>query len=92
MIGRPYWIVIWYGILLLGALGFGAAVFWGYRTAWRNLDEIFRAIGTILVSIGMLLLLYEVGGWIGQIFLVAALVSFLLAFVYGRRPTPGEEG
>ena len=93
MIGRPYWIAIWYGILLLGLLGFGAAIFWGRRTAWRNLDEVYRAIGTILVSIGMLLLLHRVAGWYGQAFLGTALVSFVLAFVHGRRrtgpPPPG---
>ncbi len=88
MIGRRYWILIWYGILLLGILGLGAALHWGQRTQWRNLDEIFRAIGTILVSVGMILLLYQVGVPIGQVLLVAALVAFVLAFYLGRHPEP----
>ena len=89
MIGRQFWIVVWYGILLLGILGFGAAVHWGRRTDWRNLDEVFRAIGTILVSLGMLLLLYPLGlAWsaTGRVLLVTALASFVIAFFLGRRP------
>ncbi len=94
MIGRQFWIVVWYGILLLGVLGFGAAVHWGRRTDWRNLDEVFRAIGTILVSLGMLLLLYPLGpAWsaTGRVLLVTALVSFVIAFFLGRRPLAGPD-
>ena len=29
IVGRRYWIVIWYGILLLGLLGWAASVHWG---------------------------------------------------------------
>jgi hypothetical protein len=84
--GLRYWIIIWYGILLLGLAGLGGALFWGKRTQWKNLDEIFRGIGTILVSTGMLLLLYRRAVGLGQLLLVFALACFILAFILGRRP------
>ena len=87
--GRRYWIVIWYGILLLGLLGLIASVHWGRRTHWRNLDEVLRAIGTILVSIGMLVLLYPlrwVYSWLlGEVLLAVALIAFGAAFILGRQ-------
>lgn len=84
--GLRYWIIIWYGILLLGLAGLGGAVFWGKRTHWKNLDEIFRGIGTILVSVGMLLLLQRRAIGLGQLLLILALACFILAFIFGRRP------
>jgi hypothetical protein len=60
--GRKYWILIWYGILLLGVLGLWASLYWARRTAWKNVDEVLRAVGTILVSVGMLLLLHQPAG------------------------------
>lgn len=97
--GRQYWILIWYGILALGLLGLWAGVFWGRRTGWENLDEVLRAIGTIAVSVGMLLLLHDRGGWLGEALLVGSLLSFILALVYGRRqprrrasPPPADSG
>ncbi len=83
--GHRYWILIWYGILLLGITGLGGALFWGHRTHWKNLDEIFRGIGTIAVSIGMLFLLYGIFISAGQLLLALALTCFILAFIYGRR-------
>jgi hypothetical protein len=83
--GRRVWIAIWYGILLLGVLGLWASVYWGRQTHWKNLDELLRAIGTITVSGGMLLLLYGVAVGAGQLLLAASAVSFILAFVWGRR-------
>lgn len=83
--GRQYWIIIWYGILGLGILGLWAGVFWAQRTGWKNLDEVLRALGTVAVSIGMLLLLYDRGGWVGELLLVASLLCFLQALVLGRR-------
>lgn len=87
--GRRYWIVIWYGILLLGLLGLIASVHWGRRTHWRNLDEVLRAIGTILVSIGMLVLLYPLrwvyAGLLGEVLLAVALIAFGAAFILGRK-------
>jgi len=83
--GRRYWIWIWYGIFLLGVLGLAASIYWGQRTHYRNLEEIFRAMGTILVSLGMVLLLR--GFWIpvGQALLVLALACFITAFILGRK-------
>jgi len=94
--GRQYWIIIWYLILALGALGVWAGVFWGRRTRWENLDEVLRALGTIAVSTGMLLLLHDRGGWLGEALLVASLLCFLLALVYGRnsarrKPEPTDD-
>jgi hypothetical protein len=87
--GRKYWILIWYGILLLGVLGLWASVYWARRTAWKNVDEVLRGAGTILVSVGMLLLLHQPAGplWetTGEILLVDALICFVAAFVLGRR-------
>lgn len=86
MIGKRWWILIWYGILLLGVVGLVMAVDWGRQTKWRNLDEILRGIGTISVSVGMLLLLHGTGGGAGQTLLLAALIAFVLAFAVGREP------
>lgn len=91
--GLRYWIIIWYGILLLGLAGLGGALFWGKRTQWKNLDEIFRGVGTITVSIGMLLLLKRTAIGLGQLLLIFALACFILAFIFGRRterPRPPE--
>jgi vacuolar-type H+-ATPase subunit I/STV1 len=90
--GRRYWIVIWYGILLLGLLGLWASIYWGRQTRWKNLDELLRAIGTITVSVGMLLLLNRVAESVGQVLLVVSLISFVLAFIYGRKHLlPGRD-
>lgn len=84
MIGLRWWIVIWYGILLLGVVGLVMAINWGRHTKWRNVDEILRGIGTIAVSVGMLMLLYRVQGGAGYTLLVAALIAFIIAFIVGR--------
>ena len=85
ILGLRWWIMIWYGILTIGVAGLVAAVYWGRQTHWRNLDEVLRAIGTITVSVGMLLFLYRVGGYPARALLVLALLAFVLAFVVGRR-------
>jgi len=90
--GRRYWIIIWYGILLLGLTGLGGALFWGRRTHWKNLDEVFRGIGTIAVSVGMLLLLYQRLVGAGQLLLAVALACFILAFIFGRRVERSRPG
>jgi drug/metabolite transporter (DMT)-like permease len=60
-------------------------VYWGRRTGWKNLDEVVRAVGTIAVSVGMILLLQGWGGsGIGVVLLILALFCFVLAFVLGR--------
>ncbi len=84
IIGKRYWIWIWYGILALGVVGLIGAIHWGLKTRWRNLDEVLRGIGTVAVSVGMLLLLYGTGAGAGQTLLVAALIAFVLAFALGR--------
>lgn len=84
MIGKRWWILIWYGLLLLGVIGLVMAVNWGRHTRWRNLDEILRGIGTITCSIGMLMLLKGSGTGAGQTLLLAALIAFILAFIVGR--------
>lgn len=90
MIGKRYWIWIWYVILTLGVVGLLAAIHWGRQTHWRNLDEVLRGVGTIAVSCGMLLLLHGAGGGgAGQTLLLAALIAFILAFAIGREPPPG---
>jgi hypothetical protein len=83
--GRRFWIFIWFGILLLGITGLGGAIFWGRQTHWKNLDEIFRGIGTITVSVGMLMLLYGVMIGAAQLLLALAVTCFILAFIFGRR-------
>ena len=84
--GRRFWIVIWSGIFLLGSLGIGPSLYWGRRTRWRNIDELLRAVGTVLVSAGMLLLLLGAGGLAGQVLLLVSVGCFVGAFVAGRRP------
>lgn len=86
ILGRKYWILIWYGILILGVTGLFGALYWGSRTRWRNMDEVLRAAGTAVVSVGMLLVLHRVGNTAAQVLLVVALLLFVLAFVLGRRP------
>lgn len=94
--GRRYWIVVWYGILLLGVLGLWASLYWGRRTRWRNLDEVLRALGTVLVSTGMLLLLQlgRVTLWrgAGDVLLAVALGCFIGAFALGRRAPTRPSG
>lgn len=86
MIGKKWWILIWYGILALGVVGLVMAIDWGRQVKWKNLEEILRGIGTISVSVGMLLLLHGTGGGAGQTLLLAALIAFVLAFAVGREP------
>lgn len=93
--GRRIWIFIWYGMLLLGLLGLVASIYWARRTHWRNLDEFLRAIGTVLVSLGMIVLLRGAGDVIGTSLMIGAVGAFIAAFVVGRQwghaaePAPG---
>ena len=82
--GRVYWIWIWCGILFLGVLGLVPALQWGRETHWRNLDEVLRAIGTICVSVGMILLLEGTAVLLGYLLLVLAISTFTWAFIIGR--------
>ena len=82
--GRGFWILVWYGILVLGLIGLWASVLWGRRLKWQNLDEFLRAIGTVQVSIGMLMLLYDVAVQVATGLLGLAFGVFVAAFVAGR--------
>jgi ABC-type dipeptide/oligopeptide/nickel transport system permease subunit len=84
--GRRYWILIWYGFLLIGVAGALASAYWGRRNAGRNLDEILRAVATILLSVGMLFLLYGVATFAGRVLLGLAVALFFGAFWAGRTP------
>jgi hypothetical protein len=83
--GGTYWIWIWVAILALGIAGFISAVNWGRHTNWKNLDEILRGGGTILVSVGMILLLQDTLHIFASLLLFSALVMFVSAFVVGRK-------
>ncbi|MEO8294589.1 MAG: hypothetical protein ABI613_03660 [Gemmatimonadota bacterium] len=83
--GRQYWIWIWYGIFLLGVMGLVASIYWGRRTHYKNLEELYRAAGTILVSLGMVLLLRQIWTGPGQVLLLIAVCCFVAAFIQGRR-------
>ena len=89
---RTYWIAIWYGILFLGVLGLWSSLYWGRRSQWKNVDELLRAIGTITVSVGMLLLLNRMVTWLGQLLLLLALICFIMAFVLGRKVPQAPSG
>lgn len=93
MIGSSgFWILVWYGILLLGIVGLWASLSGGKRLHWRNLDELLRAIGTMMVSGGMLLLLYGVLPHVATGLLGLALGVFVAAFVAGQNlPDPLPE-
>ena len=89
--GRGFWIVVWYGILALGLIGLWASVLWGRRLKWQNLDEFLRAIGTVQVSIGMLMLLYGVAVQVATGLLGLAFGVFVAAFVAGRNISSTEQ-
>lgn len=90
-LGRGFWIVVWYGILLLGLAGLWASIAWGRRLRWENLDELLRAIGTIQVSVGMLLLLYGIWPQVATGLLGLALGVFIAAFVAFRQQANEED-
>ncbi|HXS24601.1 MAG TPA: hypothetical protein VN719_10240 [Gemmatimonadales bacterium] len=92
MIGKRYWILIWWGILALGVTGLIGAIHWSFKTHWGNLEEVLRGIGTVTVSVGMLLLLHGTGGGAGQTLLLAALIAFILAFAVGRDRKQTNDG
>jgi hypothetical protein len=81
--GRTLWIVLWYAILALGSLGLLGALFWGPDLRWRNLDELLRGMGTVVVSVGMLAVLYGADAVIGQGLLLLAVGIFASAYALG---------
>ena len=90
--GRIVWIVLWYAILALGSLGLLGALFWGPVLRWRNLDELLRGAGTVVVSSGMLMVLHGADPLFGQTLLIIALGIFATAYAVGdpRRRRGGK--
>jgi hypothetical protein len=90
--GRTLWIVLWYAILSLGFVGLLGAFFWGPGLRWRNLDELLRGLGTIVVSVGMLAVLYGAEPAVGQVLLLMAVGIFASAYALGdpRRRRGGK--
>lgn len=83
--GRSFWTWVWAIILGLGSIGFIPAIQWGRGTHWKNIDEILRAVGTIFVALGMLVLLQTQYNPFGYSLLILALLCFVLAFLAGKR-------
>ncbi len=83
--GRWIWIAIWIGLLLLGLVGLIGALQWGRETRWRNLDEVLRGAGTVLVSAGMIVFLHGAAQLMGLFLMFLALVCFVGAFMAGKR-------
>jgi hypothetical protein len=92
IVGQRYWILIFYGFLVIGMAGAVVSVYVGRRSGESNLDEILRALATIILSVGMLLLLYGVATLPARVLLGVALVLFVGAFWAGRprRRPPGS--
>jgi hypothetical protein len=90
-LGRGFWIIVWYGILLLGLAGLWASIASVRRLHGENLDELLRAIGTTQVSVGMLLLLYGRLPTVATGLLGLALGVFIAAFVAGRHQSSGAD-
>jgi hypothetical protein len=82
--GRVYWIWIWWGILFLGVLGLVPALQWARKTHWRTVDEVLRALGTICVSVGMILLLESTAVLTAYLLLATGISLFIWAFTIGR--------
>jgi hypothetical protein len=84
--GLSYWILICFGILLLGALGLASSIQWAQKTEWKNLDEVLRAAGTVIASIGMIILLeypFSPMPEIGYGLLGSAVTCFAIASLLG---------
>ena len=84
ILGLRFWIFAWYVILLVGAMGLVGAWAWGRRTGWRNRDEIVRGFGTILLSLGMLLL-HGIALRVGAGLVGLATGTFVVAFLQGSK-------
>lgn len=85
ILGLQFWVAAWYFILVLGCAGLVGAV-WGRREVeWHGPDEVLRGIGTVAVSIGMLVLLHGLAPGAALILLALAATSFVLAHRH-RRP------
>jgi hypothetical protein len=89
--GGALWLWIWAALLLLGLLGLWGAVQWGRETHWRNLDEVLRGAGTVLVSLGMIFFLSGQLQILGLILILLALTCFVGAFIVGKRTDEGRD-
>lgn len=89
--GGQIWIWIWGALLGLGLLGLSGAVQWGRETHWRNLDEVLRGAGTVLVSLGMIFFLSGVLQLLGLALIALALACFVGAFIVGKRTDDGRD-
>ncbi len=87
--GRWIWIAIWSGLLLLGGVGLIGALQWGRETHWRNLDEVLRGAGTVLVSAGMILFLHGTAQPVSLFLMFLSLICFVGAFMAGKRLDDG---
>ncbi len=85
ILGLRFWVFAWYVILLVGALGLIGAWAWGRRTGWRNRDEVVRGVGTILLSLGMILLLNGSALRLGAALVGLATGAFVVAFLQGSK-------
>jgi len=81
--GRTLWIVLCFAMLALGSIGLVGALLWGPDLRWRNLDELLRGLGTVLVSAGMLAVLYGADPAVGQGLLILAVGAFASAYAVG---------
>ncbi|MCU0621305.1 MAG: hypothetical protein MUC69_07375 [Gemmatimonadales bacterium] len=86
--GLEFWIVCWYAILALGVIGLAGSLLWGPGLRWRNADEILRGIGTVVVSLGMLVVLHWGLVEVGEALLAAAVGIFASAYNVSQRVRP----
>lgn len=86
--GLDFWIVCWYAILALGLIGLAGSLLWAPGLRWRNLDEILRGIGTVAVSLGMLVVLHWGMVALGEALLAGAVGIFAAAYNVSQRVRP----
>ncbi len=89
--GRTVWVWIWVVLLVVGLLGLAGAIQWGRETHWKNLDEVLRGLGTVLVSLGMIFFLRGISQFGGMFLSFLALACFVAAMV-ARKQIPPDDG
>ncbi|HMV33742.1 MAG: hypothetical protein U0104_12710 [Gemmatimonadales bacterium] len=87
--GRWIWVWVWGALLVVGLLGLAGALQWGRETHWKNMDEILRGLGTVLVSVGMIFFLKGISQLGGIILIFLALACFVAAMLAGKRDADG---
>ncbi len=83
--GRWIWVWVWAALLIVGLLGLAGALQWGRETHWKNMDEILRGLGTVLVSLGMIFFLKGISQLGGIILAFLALACFVAAMLASKR-------